>query len=31
MELITAATSGNVMVTNAAVSLAGRLFGNFPR
>ncbi len=31
MELITVASSGNVMMTNAAVSPAGRLFGNFPR
>ena len=31
MELITVASSGNVMLTNAAVSPAGRLFGNFPR
>ena len=30
-ELITVASSGNVMITNAAVSPAGRLFGNFPR
>ena len=31
MELISVASSGNVMVTNAAVSPTGRLFGNFPR
>jgi hypothetical protein len=31
MELITVASSGNVMLTNAAVSPEGRLFGNFPR
>jgi Major royal jelly protein len=31
MELITVASSGNVMITNAAVSPRGRLFGNFPR
>src|SRR5213083_1475038 len=31
MELITVASSGNVMMTNAAVSPSGRLFGNFPR
>jgi putative transposase len=31
MELITVASSGNVMITNAAVSPGGRLFGNFPR
>ena len=31
MELITVASSGNVMMTNAAVSPTGRLFGNFPR
>ena len=31
MELITVASSGNVMMTNAAVSAEGRLFGNFPR
>jgi len=31
MELITVASSGNVMITNAAVSPTGRLFGNFPR
>jgi sugar lactone lactonase YvrE len=31
MELTTVASSGNVMVTNAAVSPRGRLFGNFPR
>jgi hypothetical protein len=31
MELITVASSGNVMLTNAAVSPRGRLFGNFPR
>jgi hypothetical protein len=31
MELITVASSGNVMITNAAVSPSGRLFGNFPR
>ena len=31
MELITVASSGNVMMTNAAVSPKGRLFGNFPR
>jgi hypothetical protein len=31
MELITVASSGNVMMTNAAVSPEGRLFGNFPR
>ena len=30
MELITVASSGNVMITNAAVSPGGRLFGNFP-
>jgi hypothetical protein len=28
MELITVASSGNVMITNAAVSPGGRLFGN---
>ena len=31
MELITVASSGNLMLTNAAVSPEGRLFGNFPR
>jgi hypothetical protein len=31
MELITVASSGDVMITNAAVSPTGRLFGNFPR
>jgi len=31
VELITVASSGNVMMTNAAVSPSGRLFGNFPR
>jgi major royal jelly protein len=31
MELITVASSGNVMLTNAAVSPEGRLFGNLPR
>jgi hypothetical protein len=31
MELITVASSGDVMITNAAVSPGGRLFGNFPR
>ena len=31
VELITVASSGNVMITNAAVSPSGRLFGNFPR
>ena len=31
MELVTVASSGNVMITNAAVSPRGRLFGNFPR
>ena len=31
MELATVASSGNVMITNAAVSPRGRLFGNFPR
>jgi hypothetical protein len=31
MELITVASSGNVMITNAAVSPGGRHFGNFPR
>ena len=31
MDLITVASSGNVMITNAAVSPSGRLFGNFPR
>ncbi len=31
MELLTVASSGNVMMTNAAVSPGGRLFGNFPR
>ena len=31
MELITVASSGNVMMTNAAVSPERRLFGNFPR
>jgi hypothetical protein len=31
MDLITVASSGNVMITNAAVSPGGRLFGNFPR
>jgi len=31
MELITVASSGNVMITYAAVSPSGRLFGNFPR
>ncbi len=31
MELITVASSGNVMMTNAAISPEGRLFGNFPR
>ena len=31
MELRVVASSGNVMITNAAVSPGGRLFGNFPR
>jgi hypothetical protein len=31
MDLITVASSGNLMITNAAVSPNGRLFGNFPR
>jgi hypothetical protein len=31
MELMSVASSGNVMITNAAVSPRGRLFGNFPR
>jgi len=31
MELISVASSGYVMMTNAAVSPKGRLFGNFPR
>ena len=31
MELTSVASSGNVMITNAAVSPRGRLFGNFPR
>jgi hypothetical protein len=31
MELMSVASSGNVMITNAAVSPTGRLFGNFPR
>ena len=31
MELITVASSGNIMMTNAAISPEGRLFGNFPR
>jgi hypothetical protein len=31
MELISVASSGDVMITNAAVSPRGRLFGNFPR
>jgi hypothetical protein len=31
MELTSVASSGNVMITNAAVSSRGRLFGNFPR
>lgn len=31
MGLIAVASSGNVMITNAAVSPDGRLFGNFPR
>jgi sugar lactone lactonase YvrE len=31
MELIPVASSGHVMMTNAAVSPTGRLFGNFPR
>ena len=31
MDLITVASAGNVMITNAAVSPGGRLFGNFPR
>src|SRR5438552_3857870 len=31
MELTSVASSGNVMLTNAAVSPGGRLFGNFPR
>jgi Major royal jelly protein len=31
MELIPVASPGNVMITNAAVSPTGRLFGNFPR
>ena len=31
MELMAVASSGNVMITNAAVSPRGRLFGNFPR
>ena len=31
MELISVVSSGNVMMTNAAVSPSGRLFANFPR
>ena len=31
MDLMSVASSGNVMMTNAAVSPAGRLFANFPR
>ena len=31
MDLVSVASSGNVMMTNAAVSPAGRLFANFPR
>ena len=31
MELITVASSGSVMMTNAAISPGGRLFANFPR
>jgi Major royal jelly protein len=31
MELASVASSGNVMITNAAASPRGRLFGNFPR
>lgn len=31
MELTTVASAGHVMITNAAVSPSGRLFGNFPR
>src|SRR5262245_40050602 len=31
MDLATVASSGDVMITNAAVSPRGRLFGNFPR
>ena len=31
MELIAVASSGDGMITNAAVSPTGRLFGNFPR
>ena len=31
MELISVASSGNVMITHAAVSPTGRLFGNFSR
>jgi hypothetical protein len=31
MELTSVASSGHVMITNAAVSPRGRLFGNFPR
>src|SRR4029453_288651 len=31
MELMSVASSGNVMITNAAVSPTGRPFGNFPR
>ena len=31
MELITVASSDNVMMTNAAISPEGRLFANFPR
>jgi hypothetical protein len=31
VKLIPVASSGDVMITNAAVSPRGRLFGNFPR
>ena len=31
MDLMSVASSGNVMMTNAAVSPAGGLFANFPR
>ena len=31
MDLMSVASSGNLMMTNAAVSPAGRLFANFPR
>jgi hypothetical protein len=31
VELLTVASAGNVLITNAAVSPRGRLFGNFPR